>query len=162
MSADSETGEHFDHNSAPQPSPKINISFHLNGNIKEFNVVMPNSSSQVENDHSKDDPQNHLSRNRVDSGYEEEESLLSRGNIPEIAEDTVNPTAKDDILDANAMQNIVPSSYKPIAQISGSSGLDVATETMLASQKHNKLPEIDDRVLEEEKSIKKKKESESE
>jgi hypothetical protein len=124
----------FDHNSAPQPFPKIKIAYHPNGNIKEFKYVMP----PVQNDQSKNNPHNCLSLKRLDYGYEEEETLLSKVNLSKIKEDTVNPDTKDELMDANAIQNIASSSQKPASLTSILFWLDGAKEKMLERREHNK------------------------
>ena len=68
----------FDHNNnTTLPTPEIRILCHPNGSVKEFTVVM--SSPEQSFGIPKSNSQNKLSRNRLDSGYEEENPLISSG-----------------------------------------------------------------------------------
>ena len=68
----------FDHNNnTTLPSPEIRILRHPNGSVKEFTVVMSNPEQSF--GIPKSNSQNKLSRNRLDSGYEEENPLISSG-----------------------------------------------------------------------------------
>jgi hypothetical protein len=124
----------FDHNT----SPEIKISYHPNGNMREFNFVIPDPASQLVRECSQNNLQQHLSRKRLDSGYEEQEEdqlLANRSTLSE--RHTENQLAPDKLgsIDEKAVQTMDQSSHLHAAQTHSVT----ETEDMAGNKTYHKL-----------------------
>ena len=126
--------------------------YHPNGNVKEFNVVMSKPKTIACTDQSKNIQQQSLSRNRLDSGYEEEDPLLSNGSFPERKQESVKHDMTNGSIDRETVQTMSQSSNTPVTQTPCKSELQ--SKAMQPSRKYEKLPRIDEKDLEEETSLK--------
>jgi hypothetical protein len=74
----------FDHNS----SPEIKILYHPNGNMREFNFIIPNPPTRLARECSENNLKHHSTRTRLDSGYKEQEENYLLANKSSLLKNT--------------------------------------------------------------------------
>ena len=111
--------------------------------MREFNFVIPNPATQLARECSQNSLQQHSTRKRLDSGYEEQEEdhlLANRCTLSERHTEHQLPVDKLESIDEKAVQTMDQSSHLHAAQTPSVSGTDNMTENMTGNKTYHKLP----------------------
>jgi uncharacterized protein YueI len=101
--------------------------------------------------------QRRFSRTRLDSGYEEDEPLLSNGKLSEGKHEESVDEAEEQSIDVDIVQTENPTTHTLPVQTQTETPSEVETITMLPSVKYEKVMGMEEKGLNAEKDLEKKK-----